>query len=163
MGKRCVVLGVVAVAVVAGLAINLAVAQERSRGRRMDPEQLRQRYMDRVQEALSPTDEEWVKLEEPVGKVVTLSMEPGVAGGMRLWGRRGGDETEPQSDVAKAAAALRSAVDSDASAEEVTPKLAAYRTAREEARADLAAARETLKAMLNPTQEAKLVLAGVIE
>lgn len=162
MGKRWMILGVVAVVVVAGLVINLAVAQERSR-RRMDPEQLRQRYVERVQEALSPTDEEWATLEEPVGKVVGLSMEPGVAGGMRLWGHRGRDEGEAVSDVAKAAAELRAAVDSGASAEEVTPKLAAYRAAREEARADLAAAREALKAMLNPTQEAKLVLAGVIE
>ena len=162
MGKRYVVLGVVAVAVVAGLAISLAVAQERG-GRRMDPEQLRQRYMERVQEAISSTDEEWATLEEPVGKVVGLSMEPGVAGGMRLWGRRGREEGEAVSDVAKAAAELRAAVDSGASAEEVTPKLAAYRTAREKARADLAAAREALKGLVSPTQEAALVLAGILD
>lgn len=162
MGKRWMILGVVAVVVVAGLAINLAVAQERAGGRRMDPEQLRQRYMERVQEALSPTDEEWAALEGPVGTVVSLSMEPGVSGGMRLGGRRGGGEAATgQSAVAVAAAELQTAV--DAGAEDVAAKLAAYRDAREEARADLAAAREAIKGMINPTQEAKLVLAGVLE
>jgi len=163
MGKRYLVLGIVAVVMLAGLVMSLAVAQERGGRRRMDPAAMQERYMERVRDAISPTDEEWAKLEDPVSKVVALSMEPGVSGGMRLWGRRGGAEAEPQSDVAKAAAELQAAVDSGAAAGEISAKLAAYRTARDAARAELAAARETLKAMVTPTQEAALVLAGVLE
>jgi len=166
MGRRCVLTGIVGAVAAAVAALSLAVAQEGGEGggaRRRDPEGMRQRYMDRAKEAVSPTDEEWAKLEDPASKTVSLTMQPGVSGGMRLWGRRGGAEAEPQSDVAKAAAELQAAVDSGAAAGEISAKLAAYRTARDAARAELAAARETLKAMVTPTQEAALVLAGVLE
>jgi len=166
MGKRCVVIGIVGAVVVAVAALSLALAQEGGEGgggRRWDPERMRQRYMDRVKEAASATDEEWTKLEDPVSKIVSLTMQPGVSGGMRLWGRRGMRGEEPQTEVAKAAAELQSAVDSTSPAEEITAKLASYRAARDAARAELAAARETLKAMVAPKQEAALVLAGVLD
>ena len=165
MGKRYVILALLALLTVVAFILNVAPAQERGGGwGPRSPEEMRQRFVDRVKESLSPTDEEWAKLEPAIVKVVGLVMEPGVAGGMRMWGRRGGAEpSEGDSEVQTAAAAVQSAVDSGAAAEEVAAKLAAYREVRDKARAELAAAREELKALVNETQEAVLVLGGILD
>lgn len=137
-----------------------------------DPAQMRQMILDRqiqrVKEALNPTDEQWAKIEPALKKVITLNQQtnmggfPGQAFGR---GRQGGPEqsAEEQTALGKARQELRTALN-NGDAEAVKTKLEAFRKAREEALKQLADAKKELKALLTtPQQEAELALMGYID
>ncbi|RME95946.1 MAG: hypothetical protein D6766_01925 [Verrucomicrobia bacterium] len=138
-----------------------------------DPAQFRQRIMERIQENLGATDEEW-KVIEPLltdvmekQRAVTGSRMGGLGmffrppgggpGGDR--GGRGSRFGRPQDP---AVAALQEAIEKKAPASELKAKIAAVREAREKARKELEAAQEKLRAVLTLEQEAKLTLAGLL-
>jgi len=65
--------------------------------------------------------------------------------------------------VAKAAADLNTAVEANASAEQLKVKLTALRSAREKANQELAKAQAALKQVLSLKQECLLVMMGTLE
>ncbi|MFH0965936.1 MAG: hypothetical protein V2A58_18205 [Planctomycetota bacterium] len=189
MSRRKVLLGAAVVMVAALFAIGLALAQDeqpqppppgsqpqgqgRGMGGGMDRGQMRQGFTDRIKQALEVTDEEWTALQPAVEKVITLARETSpFGGGMRPMMRRrpegGGPEArqpeQPQSDVARAAEALQTMLESqDAKPEDIKAKLTALREAREKARQELAMARQALRELLTQRQEARLVLMGILD
>lgn len=142
---------------------------------RFDPQQMRQRMMERMKEQLGATDEEWKALEPRVEKVMTASREARFGGmGAMMGGRRGGPggagggpgpaDNQPQSAVGKATADLRSGLDDkNTSADEIAKRLTALREARAKAKQDFEAAAKELKEVLTQRQEATMVMMGILE
>jgi hypothetical protein len=119
-------------------------------------EEARQRLMDDMKERLGAGEEEWKALESKVRAVMEAQQE--LRGGRQ--GGFGGD----QSTVAISARELRSALEDEATGDEViAERLEAYRGARREAEAKLQSAREGLKGLLTQRQEAMLVMMGLLE
>jgi hypothetical protein len=143
-----------------------------------DPEQMRQmmreRQIQRIKQALKATDEQWAKIETPLKKVLDLSQQAsGMGFGGRAMAGRGqrqgapeGQEppaaAEPETKLEKARLELRTAIDAG-DQKEIEAKLAAFRTAKEEAKKELEAAQKDLKKQLTPPQEAELVLMGYLD
>lgn len=142
---------------------------ERGERGNFDPAQMRERMLQRYKEQLGATDEEFKVLQPKLEKVMTAQRE-GRSGGFGFGGftGRGGDRgrdrgSENQSAVAKANSELRAAVEANASADELTKRLATLRETRAKAREDLAAAQKELKELVTAKQEAQLVIAGLLE
>lgn len=160
-------------ATILALGTPSANAQERRERGNFDPEQMRQRMMERYREALEvKNDDEWKVLEPRIVKVSEARRDAGGFGGMRGFGgpRRegGGDQGggerrrfggEPSPD----AEALQKAIDAKAPADEVKAKLAKYRESRKAKEAELAKAQEELKKVLSVRQEATAVLMGLLQ
>lgn len=136
-----------------------------------DPEQMRQmmleRQIQRVKQALNPTDEQWAKIEPALKKVITLTQQTNRAGFPgQAFGRQQGqteEANEEQTELAKAARELRTAINSG-DADALKTKLEAFRKAREEALKQLTEAKKELKATLTGVQqEAELVLMGYLD
>lgn len=138
-----------------------------------DPAQMRQmiqeRQIQRVRQALNPTDEQWAKIEPALKKVLNLNQQTNMAGfpGQAFGrGRQGAPEeqtADEQTPLAKARQELRAALNSG-DAEAVKSKLSAFRKAREETLKQLTDAKKELKAQLTtPQQEAELALMGYID
>lgn len=148
--------------------------------RNFDPEQMRQRMMERYREQLEIKDDaEWKLISERIEKVSEARREMGGFGmGRPPGGRRGGDaapggaaggddnarrqfrgfgEPSPEQE------ALQKAIDSKASADEIKTKLAAVREARKKKEAALEKAQEDLKKVLTAKQEAVAVLNGLLK
>jgi hypothetical protein len=130
-----------------------------------DPSQWRQQIMDRMKEQLGSSDDEWKVLEPRVTKVMELQRD---ARGPMMFGRIGGGdrsrESGSTSPVQRAATELRSGLeDKSLSAEEISKRLATYRQAKEQAKADLVKAQADLKELLSQRQEAQLVMAGMLD
>ena len=148
---------------------------DRQRGN-FNPAEFQQRMMERIKEQLKAPDDEWQVLQPKIEKVFTAQRNSR-AGDMGGWGRRGGggeggggdrqrenNNNQPQSEVAKASADLRSAIRSEnPSEQDIETKLAALRAAREKAAEELKTARQELKELISVQQEATLVLAGLLE
>jgi len=145
---------------------------------RMDPAQMQQMMMERMKEYVGSTDEEWQAIRPRLEKVYTLSRQTGgglnmrviFMGGAQRGGRQGGPQAgagrpaREQSAVEKAADALREAVDDEAATpEQIKAKLTALRGAREKAKQELAKAQAALREVLTVRQEAKLVVAGLLD
>lgn len=152
-----------------------------------DPTQMHEQAMDRMKQALQVGDEEWKALEPKLDKVMTLSREaggfgPGRMGGGPPRGGRGGPGApgaprppiggregarrgpQGQSQIGQAAEALQTTLgDSQATPDQITAKLSALRAARESAKQELAAAREAVRELVTPRQEAELVLMGLLD
>jgi len=123
-------------------------------GGRMDPARMREMMLQRLQEDLGCTDQEWQAISPLVGKVIDAQSEARMG---RFGGGRGGPEAESNTEVAE----LRAALDSeDTPAEEIAAKLKAYRDARKKKEEALAKARDELRKVLTVRQEASLVLRG---
>jgi len=181
MSRTKIVLTVAAAAL--ALSMGVALAQQGGGGGRggrggrggFDPAQMRQRMMQRYQEMLGASDEDWTALEPLVTKVMDLQRDARGGGGMGFMfggrgGRRGGGGfggAQPQGEqsaVEKAAADLQATLENEnASAETIKTQLTAYRKAREDARQQLAKAQEELRAVLTVRQEAQLVLIGMLD
>ena len=138
-----------------------------------DPARIREFMLNRVKEQLAPSDEEWQVLQPKIEKVMDARQEQmggfgfggggmGGFGGGR-GGRDGGQEREPRNASERAVRELRTAIDSNASAEQIAAKLTALREARTKAQANLKAAQEDLKGVVTAKQEAQLVLSGMLE
>ena len=144
--------------------------------RNFDPEQMRQRMMERMKETLGATDEEWKALSPKLEKVMTAQREArfggmgfGPGGGRGPFGGGpggppGSQDTANLSPLAKATNDLRTTLDDkSASAEDIGKKLTALRQAREKAREDLAKAQKDLRELLTQRQEATLVMMGTLD
>ena len=146
-----------------------------------DPEQMRQRQMDRYKEQLDVTDEaEWKAISGLIEKVTTARRETG--GGFGGFGRGGGGPGGPGGggggggqagggggrggfggQQLPEAEALQKAIEAKASNDEIKTKLAKYRDARKVKEASLEKAQEELRKVLSVKQEAAAVLAGLLK
>lgn len=137
-------------------------------GGNFDPEQMRQRMMERVREQFGVKDDaEWKIISERIEKVSAARREMGGGMGMFGGGRggpgggggRGGFGGEPSPE----ATALRSAIDNNASADDIKAKLAKYRESQKVKEEKLAKAQTELREVLTAKQEAAAVLAGYLK
>lgn len=147
--------------------------------RNFDPEQMRQRMMERYREQLEIKDDaEWKLISERIEKVSEARREVGGGFGMGRppGGRRGGDGAAPAGgddnarrqfrgfgEPSPEQEALQKAIESKASADEIKAKLAAVREARKKKEAALEKAQEELKKVLTAKQEAVAVLNGLLK
>lgn len=185
MLKRALLLtGVVA-------ALSFGTAQVKAQGN-FDPEQMRQRMLERVREQLGVTnDDEWKIVSERVEKVMTARRDAGNFGGFgrgpggpggggRRGGNAGGGDTANAAgsgggngngggrrggffgEESQEAKDLRAAIEAKAPADEIKAKLEKYRAYKKVKEAELAKAQEKLKEVLNARQEAAAVLAGLL-
>jgi hypothetical protein len=143
--------------------------QGRGRGN-FDPGQFQQRILDNVREQFAIKDDaEWKAIEPLVQKVMDARRES-MFGGARMMfrrpgrgndggpnrGRRFGGEPSPEAE------ALRKAIDSKASKEELKAKMAAYRKMKEANEQKLIAAQDELKKVLTTEQEAVALEMGLV-
>lgn len=140
-----------------------------------DPAQFRQqmeeRMMQSTRDRLEITDDtEWKAIEPLVKKVNELRMQQ-AAGGMRgMFGRGGrggpgGDQGGRPSFGGEPSAeqtALDTAIEQNASKDDLKAKMAAFRKAREAKESELKAAQETLKKVLTTKQEAVALQMGLV-
>lgn len=149
-----------------------------------DPEQMRQRMMQRYREQLDVAgDAEWKILEERITKVTEARREagsgmmgrgmfgpPGGRGG--AGGAGGNDQADSQRQNRRnpfAAASLaeaddlQKALDGKASNDELKAKMAKLREARKAKQANLAKAQDDLRKVLSVRQEATAVMMGLLE
>lgn len=164
-------------------ASNLQAQQGQGRGN-FDPEQMRQRMMERYRESLEiKSDDEWKAIEPRITKVMDARREVGFPGGFGRGGfggggRRGGDgaagggggggndggrargfgpEPSPEAE------ALQKAIEAKASSDDIKAKLAKYRESRKTKEANLVKAQDDLRKVLTVRQEASAVLMGLLQ
>ncbi len=126
--------------------------------RRAEPGAMQERQMSRMKETLGCTDEEW-KTIEPQAKALIDARSKSMMGGFR--GRRDSGATPAGPSEMEE---LRKAVDSEKSTpDEIKQKLEAYRAMRKKNEDEVKKAQEGLKKVVNPKQEARLVLMGYLE
>lgn len=157
-----------------------------NRGNRanFDPAQAQQRRMDQIKTALGVTNEdEWKVIQDRLEKVMEAQRATrSGGGGMGMMGaRRGGgtpgdtaggnaqDTTSqrrggaPRGETNPAVAELQKALDEKASADVIAAKLANLRASRKAAESKLEAAQAELQQIVTRTQEAHLVLLGLLK
>ena len=146
-----------------------------------DPEQMRQRMMERVREQLAVKDDaEWSVIESRIKKISDSRFGmgrgmggpggPGGPGGQAAPGGQGGQggqggrqgrggfgQANPDAEV------LQSALDSGASADDIKVKLTAYRAAAKVKEVQLEKAQDELRQLLSVKQEARAVLLGLLK
>ncbi|MCC6231634.1 MAG: hypothetical protein IT580_03265 [Verrucomicrobiales bacterium] len=169
------------------LATPSAIAQQTGGGQErpgrgnFDPEQMRQRMMERYREVLDiKGDDEWKIIEERVNKVNEARRDAGSGRGgfgmMRPQRQGGGNDGQEGARANRGggpggfggsqlpeAEELQKAIDAKASAEEIKTKLAKYRDARKAKQANLAKAQDELRKVLSVRQEAAAVLMGLLD
>lgn len=162
-------------------AVGFGTANVSAQG--FDPEQMRQRMMERYREQLEiKSDDEWKAISPMIEKVNSARRDVmafggggfGMFGGGR-GGRDGGNSNNNQGggerrrgggffgEPPAEATALRTAIENKASADDVKAKLAKYRDARKAKEAELTKAQEDLKKVLSVRQEAAAVVAGLLQ
>ena len=140
-----------------------------------DPEQMRQRMMERVREQLGVKDDaEWSLIEARIKKINDSRPGmgrgfggpggPGGPGGQGGQGGQGGRQGrggfgQPNPD----AEALQSALDSGASADDIKAKLTTDRASAKQKEAQLEKAQDELRQLLSVKQEARAVLMGLLK
>lgn len=176
------------------VAPGLVVAQGQPRARQRantprgrmnqgNPEATRQQMMQRMQQQLDASAEEWQVIWPRLEKVVELTRQTSRRGLGALQARPGGrrgtgqqaqgprrqaqrprnNSNREPSPVQKASEELRTLLgDASAGPDQVQAKLAALRQAREAAQQNLAQARTELQQVLSVKQEARLVLMGLL-
>lgn len=151
-----------------------------------DPEAMRERMAERMQEVLKASDEEF-KVIRPLledvqekqraslgGRFGGMGMmaagrggfggRPGAEGADDQRQRRQGAAGRPQAAGAQEMEALREALESESTpAAEIRTKLQAVREVRIKSEAELKQSRERLRAVLTGRQEAQLVLMGMLD
>jgi len=150
-------------------------------GNRRDPAQMRQERNDRMKELLGASDEEWKLLQPQIEKVQTLQRSASSRSGFGLLfnngnngdnggrggrGFRGGQQPDntPPSAVEEKSKELAAAIQNkDTKPEEYKAKLAAFREARNQAKANLTKAQESLREVVTVRQEAVLVELGLLD
>ena len=126
------------------LGVSTANLAAQGRGN-FDPEQARQRMMERVREQFDvKSDDEWKIIEVRVGKVMDAQRDARMGGGFggRGGGRRGGGDGNAADggnrrggggfggQTSPEAESLQKAIEAKASAEDIKGKLAKFRDAR---------------------------------
>ena len=181
MFRRKVILGLV-VCLLAVLIVGQTLSQPAQRGQRggaqnterpqvqrrqFDPEQMQRMMEQRTQRQLGASDEEWKTIGPGVMKVSQLNRQ--VTGGGMFGGRRGGmggrmGAQEQPTELDKAAEQLQTLLDNEsAKPEDIEKQLAAYRTAREKVKKELAAEQQKLQKQVTVRQKAQLVLMGLLD
>ena len=137
---------------------------------RWNPEQMQQRMMERFQEVLGATDQEWQVMSPFVAQVMEkqrdLRAYSGRGWGFRGRGGPGGDRGPGRGfggESPQVVTDLQEALTSNASPDEIKTKLTAYRNARGAAEKDLQQAQEKLRQVLTIQQEANLVMMGILD
>ena len=145
-----------------------------------DPEQMRQRMMDRYREDFGiKSDDEWKLISDRVSKVMEARREAGGGfGGFGRGGRGGGPGGPPPAggatdngqgrrrfgpEPSEEQKDLQQALDSNASADIIKAKLAKFRDSQKAKEAKLEQAQEELKKVLTVKQEAAAVVAGLLK
>lgn len=151
--------------------------QRGNRGTNLDPAQLQERVMTRYRERLeAKEDEEWNRLKPKIEKVLAAQREgrltgtglarrttsTDAAGDENANRRRENRQPEAGTVTDPDVAALRAAVEANASAAELKPKLAKVREKIKAREAALADAREDLRKELSPRQEAIAAMMGLL-
>jgi hypothetical protein len=151
---------------------------QRGPGGQFDPERMRQMMEQRMQEALGATDQEWKVLGPRVMKVQELSRQAGGGGRGMMFGRgmRGGPGgpggnrpggrgmNRELTAVEKVQEELQTLLENTAATpDQIKPLLTKLRTAREEAKRNLAKAQQDLRLVLTVRQEAVMVLMGMLD
>lgn len=148
-------------------------------GRQIDPTQIRQAVLGRVQTSVGFSDEEWSAVEPKLWRVVTIQADTGTgaASMLRNLGGRGGrggagvstllaqifNNGKP-SVVAAKSQELQAAIDDPNSTSQVIAlKLAEYRDAVARAKTQLLAAQADLQSLLTLRQEALLMQMGFLD
>jgi hypothetical protein len=167
----------------AGVAALLALSGSKvlAQGRgNFDPEQMRQRMLERYKERLEvKSDDEWKIISERIEKVMTAQRDArmGGFGGGRRGGPGGGDNATADSnnnggrrnrggfggEPSPEAEALQKAIDDKASSDDLKAKLAKVRDSQKEKEAKLAKAQDELRKVLSVRQEANAVLMGLLK
>lgn len=125
----------------------------------VDPNQWRQRMMDRLKQDLGATDDEFKVLQPKIEKLMQLRMR-----GFSRGPRPGGPDQPSDNPVENASRELRALLENkDAKAEDIAAKLKALRDARDKARADQEQVQKELKELLTQRQEAVMVMNGWLE
>ena len=178
MKKLNQMLALAGVAVVLGLGNGSLTAQDGQGRGNFDPEQFRQRMMDRYKERLEvKSDDEWKIISERIEKVTKAQREARIGGfGGRGGARRGGgtDAAPAANDAARNrggfgaepnpdADALEKALEAKASADELKAKLAKLREVQKDKEAKLIKAQDELREVLSVRQEANAVLMGLLK
>src|SRR5262249_46971790 len=145
-------------AMVLTLGTGQLAAQERPGRGNFDPEQFRQRMMERTREQLEiKSDDEWKVIEPRITKVMYARRDASPGGrGLGNFIRRGGEGGDvgrdrggrngsPSATSSPEAEALQKAIEAKASADEIKTKLAKYREARKEKEAALTKAQDDLR------------------
>jgi hypothetical protein len=133
---------------------------------RLDPERMQRMMEQRTQRQIGASDEEWKKIGPTLMKVLQLNQQ--VSGGSmsRMFGGRRrpmGGQGQP-TELDKATEQLRKLLDNDsAKAEDIDKQLAAYRTARDKVKKQLATERQKLQEQVTVRQKAQLVLMGLLD
>ena len=178
MLKRVILTGAVTLLC---LNVGQALAQQGGGGMgggrgNFDPEQMRQRMMERYKEAFGVTDSsEWKIIEERITKVNEARREVGFGGmGMMGMGRRPGGQGEDQArggqdrqrragpEADPAAEELQKAIEAKASNDVLKAKMTALRDSVKAKEAKLQAAQEDLRKVLSVRQEAQALRMGLI-
>ena len=141
-----------------------------------DPEQMRQRMMERYREQLGVKDDaEWSLIEARIKKI--NDARPGLGRGFGGFGGPGGPGGGPGGPGGPGgrqgrggfgqpnpeAEALQTALDSGGSAEDIKAKLATYRASAKQKEAQLEKAQDELRQLLSVKQEARAVLMGLLK
>lgn len=142
-----------------------ATPRVRPEGRQVDPQQMQQRFMDRIKESLQVNEEEWAVIKPKVEKVRNAQMSTQRMGMMGRGRQQAEGETAVTlSPMQKAAQELQTVLaDKDAKPKDISARLTALREARSKAEKELSEARQELKGLLTQKQEAQLVLMGILE
>jgi hypothetical protein len=157
---------------VAGLLAGTGSALAQDRGpRNFDPEQMRQRMLERAREQLEITnDSEWRAIEPLLTRVMEARRD--AMAGRGFFGRGRGGPGGPGGGPGGGPAfgqpmpeleALNRAIESKASASEIKAALAKYREARKAREAALQKAQEELRKVLTVRQEAIAVANGWLD
>lgn len=133
-----------------------------------DPAQMQQRMNEMVRERLEIKDDtEWKAIEPLVQKVNDLRREQlgGMGRGMTSGRSRGGDQGRPRfgGEPTAEETALTTAVEANASKEELKAKMEAFRKVRAAKEAELKAAQANLKKVLTTKQEAIALQMGLVQ
>lgn len=122
---------------------------------RLDPAEMQARMLGHLKEQLQVGDKEWTVIEPRVKAVMDAQRaERELRGGRRMWGR----DREQAPEIA----AVEAALEKD-DAEAIKTAVAALRAARAVRAAELKKAQESLREILTVSQEARLVLMGMLE
>lgn len=150
-------------------------AQRPSSGRRgnFNPAEMQARMLEALRTQMEVKDDaEWQLINERITRVNEMRrataaftamgmMRPGGPGGMG-GGPNGGPGGRFGVTTSAELDALRSAVSDKATEAEIKDRLERFREARKQAEANLEKAREDLRAVLTPRQEAVAVVAGLL-
>lgn len=123
-----------------------------------DPAQMQERMMNRLQEALKATPEEWQVIQPLLKDVFDKQRTARELGGMGGMFRGPQQQAEQPAEVA----AVEKAIEGGDAAV-VKTALEALRKARATREAEVTKAKDALRAVLTVSQEARLVLMGILD